>query len=168
MQAQIIQQVQHAPQLANGGALPYGAPHAAPAVAQQVQQQQAGAGDAAAAVCAQPLGWLTVLFPGLEELHLTSSEGCAAAIPALQGHQALQKLVIGVKQSGQQQPGGLQFIGQAGGSNGMLLGGRAAGGGGGGSSRGVGAAWGVLKSVASLEELEIHDAGNIYLGLQGS
>jgi hypothetical protein len=43
----------------------------------------------------------------------------------------------------------------------MPLGGQAAGYGGGGSSRGVGASWGVLKSVPNLEVLEIHDAGEI-------
>jgi hypothetical protein len=131
----------------------------------------------------QPRGWLVVLFPGLEELRLTSSKDCAVALPALQGHPSLQKLVIGTAAAGralpqqqQQQQGvasaglaaGCVVSGAAGGahsgrisgpsSSSMVFGGQCAGLVA-AASRGVSAPWGVLRTMPSLEELEILETG---------
>jgi hypothetical protein len=139
-----------------------------------LQQQDPAAAAAAAAVCLQPQGWLTVLFPGLEEVQFTSAQDCAVALPCLRGHQTLHTLVIGVPQSGQQssqrpQHGGVQCA-QGGSSSGTCitdaagcstsgaLGGQPAACGA-GNARGVAAPWAVLRTLPCLENLEIHDAG---------
>lgn len=176
-QAQLYHQAQ--PQLQGGVGMQAeaAAAQAAAVVPQQQgqhpQQQQNGAAAAAGGACVQPKGWLAVLFPGLEELHLTSAKDCAPAVPALQGHQTLQRLVIGSRQPGpppaqQQQLGAMLAEAQSTCSSGHAGGGGsaeaaalydAAGYGVASRYRGVGAPWGVLKSLASLEELEIHDTG---------
>jgi hypothetical protein len=79
-------------------------PHAAPQQQQQAAEAVQGAAAGAAGGCMQPRGWLVVLFPGLEELRLTSSKDCAVALPALQGHPSLQKLVIGTAAAGRALP----------------------------------------------------------------
>jgi hypothetical protein len=133
----------------------------------------AGAAAAAAAACLQPQGWLTVLFPGLEEMQLTSAQDCAVALPCLRGHQTLHTLVIGVPKSGQQLGQGLQHGGvqsgqavssgacitdAAGCSTSGVLGGPPAACGA-DKARGVAAPWSVLKTLPCLENLVIHDAG---------
>jgi len=182
MQAQLLQQGQQPQQHVafNGAAHAFAAADIAGAQQQQQQQQplaaalimqQGPAAPAAAAngavPCVQHKGWLAVLFPGLEEFHLASARELPAALPALQGHQSLQSLVIGTYRPIQQQSAqrGKVALPQAGilagvvtgGTSSRVLGLQAAAAAASGGC--AGAPWGMLRTLACLEELVIHEAG---------